>query len=93
MTPRTRRFAGIWLRQFAFWLSMLLLGLAIGSTVGYLIVLAARTFGGHVVLIGLGATWLIAVAAGIAGAAAESRLTAAERQEAEVLRKLSRGDQ
>lgn len=90
ITERTRRFLGIWLRQFAFWLSMIALGLSIGCTVGYLLVVAVHEFGFKPVLIGIAIVWVVAMAATIAGAIAESRLTAAERQEAEVMRKLSR---
>lgn len=90
ITERTRRFLGMWLRQFAFCLSMIALGISIGCLVGYLLVVAIHAVGLKPVLISMAVLWVVALAATVSGAMAESRLTAAERQEAEVMRKLSR---
>ena len=88
LNPRTVRFARLWMLNFAKLGAIMLLALTVGSTIGYLIILASNAYGFKFVLGGMALAWGLAVVGCISGAIADSQLIDMEHKEDLVMRKL-----
>lgn len=93
MSPRAIRFTKLWMMKFAkiigIGLVSVIAGGTIGGAIGYLIVLAGKAYGFTTVIIGIAATWLVALVGVVSGAIAEDQLKEMEREEDRVTRKLT----
>lgn len=92
ITPRTRRFLEMFFVKFCIYAGVVLLGGAIGSAIGYLIIMAAFKFGAFAVMTGFLIFWITALIAVMAGKAAEEKLIEQEYQEQQLMKHLRNTD-
>lgn len=92
ITPRTRRFLEMFFVKFCIYAGVVLLGGAIGSAIGYLVIMAVFKFGMFAVAVGFLIFWITAIIAIIAGKAAEEKLIEQEDQERRLMNNLRNTD-